>query len=135
MQIRRLALAPLVLTGVLSLAACGSDDDNKGADQAASTTAGDSAGGVVVTGLDGIRWDEDSYTAAAGNVEITLRNESSLPHTLQLLAEDGTEIGRELEATGQNDEDVETIELAAGTYTILCTVPGHGAMKATLTVS
>jgi uncharacterized cupredoxin-like copper-binding protein len=31
--------------------------------------------------------------------------------------------------------DSGTLTLQAGTYTIICTIPGHSAMKATLTVS
>lgn len=131
MRTRRIGLvAPLLLTAVLSLAACGSDDE--GGDSASSAPA---TADLVVTGVDGLKWDAEAYTATAGEVEVLLRNESQLPHTLKILAADGTSIGAELETTSKGAEDSGTYTLAAGTYTILCTVPGHGNMKAELTVS
>ena len=128
---RFLAIAPAVLATALSLAACGSDD--KGGDSASSgpTTPAD----LVVTGVDGLKWDKESYTATAGDVDVLQRNDSQQPHTLKIVAEDGSSIGAELKTTSKGDEDTGTYGLAAGTYTIICTVPGHGNMKADLTVS
>jgi plastocyanin len=132
MRTRRIGLvAPLLLTGVLSLAACGSDDEKTDTGASQPSAAAD----LIVTGVDGIKWDQESYTTTAGEVSVLLRNESQLPHTLQILAEDGTAIGAVLESTSNGDEATGTYTLAAGTYTILCTVPGHGAMKADLSVS
>jgi len=128
---RFLAIAPAVLATALLLAACGSDD--KGGDSASSVPA--TAADLVVTGVDGLKWDNESYTATAGDVVVLLRNDSQLPHTLKIVAEDGSSIGGELETTSNGDEDTGTYTLAAGTYTIICTVPGHGNMKADLTVS
>lgn len=127
---RLLVIAPLVLTGALSFAACGSDEG--GTDSPSSEA---SAADVVVTGVDGIKWDAGEYTATAGDVEIMLRNQSSLPHTLAVVAEDGSKVGSELTANSSGDEATGTYALTAGTYTIICTVPGHGAMKADLVVS
>lgn len=136
---RLLPLAPLLFAGALSLGACGDDDEaGSGSGSASSTPAGSTpagSGGLVVTGLDGIKWDAETYTASAGDVPITLRNESSLPHTLAVVAADGAKVGGELKTSSSGDEDTGTYTLAAGTYTIICTVPGHGAMKADLVVS
>jgi plastocyanin len=128
----RLSLGSLLLVSALSVTACGGDDD-KGSESPASSAA--ASADLVVTGVDGIRWDKESYTATAGDVSIMLRNASTLPHTLKIVAADNSAVGEELEATGNGDEQTGTFTLAAGTYTIICTVPGHGAMKATLTVS
>jgi plastocyanin len=125
--------APLLVTAALSFAACGDDDDS--ADPGSPASAPAAAGGVVVTGLDGIKWDAKSYTATAGDVPITLRNQSSLAHTLAVLAADGTKIGEELKTGSRGDEQTGTYSLVAGTYTIICTVAGHGGMKADLVVT
>jgi plastocyanin len=124
MQIRRLALAPLVLTGVLSLAACGSDDEESG------TTSVDAD--LTVVAVEGLRWSQDSYEAPAGQVDIALKNSSSQPHTLAVIAADGTQSPTILEASRDGDVESGSYDLAAGTYTIICTVPGHGNMKADL---
>jgi len=121
------AIAPAVLATALSLAACGSDDS--GSSEPAS------AADLVVAGVDGLKWDEESYAATAGEADVLLRNDSQQPHTLKIVAEDGSSVGAELKTTSKNDEDSGTYSLAAGTYTIICTVPGHGNMKAGLTVS
>ena len=126
---RLLPLAPLIVAGVLSLAACGDDDDASEPDGSSP-----SAAGVLVRGLDGLKWDAKSYSATAGDVAITLENDSSLPHTLAVIAADDTQVGSVLKANSAEEDDG-TYPLTAGTYTIICTVPGHGAMKADLVVS
>jgi uncharacterized cupredoxin-like copper-binding protein len=35
----------------------------------------------------------------------------------------------------RNDAVTDTVTLSAGTYTLICTIPGHANMKSTLTVS
>jgi plastocyanin len=128
---RLLPLASLAVAGALSLVACGDDDSDSESPSSAPAAAAD----VVVTGVDGIKWDAESYSATAGDVTIMLRNQSTLPHTLAVVAADGTKVGAELKTTSNGDEETGTYPLTAGTYTIICTVPGHGAMKADLVVT
>jgi plastocyanin len=131
MSPRLLALAPLTLL-VATLAACGSDDDM---DSASDSTAS-SNGALVVAAEDGIKWDKDEYSAAAGDVVVELQNNSTLQHNLYLITDDGTQLPEFLEVTAsRGEEDSDTFTLEAGTYTVICTIPGHGGMKATLTVS
>ena len=131
MSRRLLPLAPLALL-VATLAACGNDDKK---DSGSDTTA-DSSGALVVSAEDGIRWDKDEYEATAGEVLVELHNNSTLQHNLYIIAEDGTQLPEFLEVTAsRGEEDSDTFTLEAGTYSVICTIPGHGAMKATLTVS
>ena len=63
---------------------------------------------------------------------LTSLNESPLPHNIAV--RNGTEeIGPVVERGGTSEI---TVELDAGEYTFLCTVPGHaeGGMQGTLTV-
>lgn len=118
----------LALTTGVALAACG------GGDSAPADTL--PAGvGLTVTAVPSIRWDAADYTASAGEVTVGLVNEDSVRHTL-IIAKDGTKIPDfKLEAGKKGVVDSGTITLEAGSYTLLCDVPGHQNMKATLTVS
>lgn len=126
-MIRR-KLAILALTSGVALAACGG-----GSSAPADTLP---AGiGLTVTAVPSIRWDATDYTATAGEVVVGLVNEDSVRHTL-IIAKDGTKIPDfKLEAGKKGSVDSGTITLEAGSYTLLCDVPGHQNMKAVLTVS
>lgn len=117
-------LVPAVVAG-LSLAACGGDDTTKG-----TTVKADL---VVVS--DRIAWDQPAYTATAtnGKVVIELRNDDLVGHNLHAVAADGKDSGTVLEANPKAT-DSGTFALAPGVYTLICTIPGHSNMKATLTV-
>ncbi len=124
----RRRLAVLALSTSVVLAACG------GGDSAPADTL--PAGvGLTVTAVPSIRWDAASYSATAGDVLIGLVNQDSVRHTL-IIAKDGTKIPDfKLEAGKKGAVDSGTVALEAGEYTLLCDVPGHQNMKATLTVS
>jgi plastocyanin len=124
----RSRLAVLALAATATLAACG------GGDSAPADTL--PAGvGLTVTAVPSIRWDAADYTATAGDVLVGLVNEDSVRHTL-IIAKDGTKIPDfKLQVGKKGAVDSGTITLAAGDYTLLCDVPGHQNMKATLTVS
>jgi plastocyanin len=68
-------------------------------------------------------------------VTLAVKNDSSLPHNLHLLDAENVDIGVALEVTGRNEIDTKSVAVAAGTYQVICTITGHGNMKATLTVS
>jgi plastocyanin len=127
-KLNRRRLVVLALTAGVALAACG------GGDSAPADTL-PSGVGLTVTAVPSIRWDAETYTATAGDVLVGLVNEDSVRHTL-IIAKDGTKIPDfKLEAGKKGSVDSGTIALAAGDYTLLCDVPGHQNMKATLTVS
>jgi plastocyanin len=112
----------------VTLGACGGGDS-------APTDTLPAEVGLTVTAVPSIRWDAADYTASAGDVLVGLVNEDSVRHTL-IIAKDGTKIPDFKLVTGKKgDVDSGNITLEAGTYQLLCDVPGHQNMKATLTVS
>jgi plastocyanin len=118
---------PLVVAATLALAACG------GSSSSDTTTPSDAD--VVVKAVEGILWEKDAYTATAGEVTIEAVNDSSAPHNLHLLDSTNTDLGIKLDIPVKGRKADATLTLKAGTYTIICTIPGHAGMKATLTVS
>lgn len=125
---RRTTAALAVSVASVALVACG------GGDSAPADTL--PAGvGLTVTAVPSIRWDSAEYQATAGEVLVGLVNTDSVRHTL-IIAKDGTKISDfKLVAPKKGAVDSGTVTLEAGEYTLLCDVPGHQNMKATLTVS
>ena len=93
------------------------------------------AGATVITAVSGLRFDAESYgPITAGPIEFGYKNEDSIRHTL-ILAKGDTKVPNfKLEVDQKGSVDSGPVTLDAGTYTIICDVPGHGNMKATLTV-
>jgi len=123
-------VAPLVAIASVALAACGG-----GGSSAPETTIPADAG-LVVKAVPTIRWDKPSYTAAAaGEVKVFLANDDNVKHILVIRQGDKVVGDLELVINKSGDTATGSIELAAGTYSIYCIVPGHGSMDSTLTVS
>ena len=93
------------------------------------------AGATVITAVSGLRFDAESYgPVTAGSIVFGYKNEDSIRHTL-ILAKDDTKVPNfKLVVDKKGDVDSGPVTLDAGTYTIICDVPGHNNMKATLTV-
>ena len=127
-RVRRISLAAVALAP-LALGACGGDDGGS-----APLTA--PAGSTLVVEALNLKFDQNAYTATAGDQLIAYLGLDSQHHTLAVLDGDSTQVGPEV---GVDKGDVETIDvnLPAGDYTLICTVPGHAAagMKAPLTVT
>jgi plastocyanin len=129
---RQRLLPTVAVPALLLLAACGSSSGDS------STTAAPTAPGpqpdLVIRALDGIRYDAKDYTVAAGgDVVVRFENDSSLLHDVYFKDANGVEQPTFLQANGQKTDE-KTVHLVAGTYQIYCRVPGHGNMKATVTV-
>lgn len=80
-----------------------------------------------------LEFDTTSLEAKAGKVTIDFTNPSAIAHNV-VIEQEGKELaGFEPIAEGKESE---TAELDPGTYTFLCTVPGHAAagMEGTLVV-
>ncbi|MFM8793280.1 MAG: hypothetical protein ACKOFF_00010 [Acidimicrobiales bacterium] len=109
------------------LAACGG-----GSSTPAETLPADV--GLLVRAVPSLRFDAESYTARAGEVLVGYSNEDTVRHTL-ILAKDDTKVPNfRLVIEKKGSVDAGTVTLEAGTYTLICDVPGHSNMKATLTV-
>jgi plastocyanin len=116
------------LIAVFALSACGG-----GSSAPAETIPSDA--GLIVKNVKSIRFDKSEYSAAAGNVKVVTVNEDTVRHTL-LIIQDGVKLPNFKRVVAQEGAiDVGEINLAAGSYTLICDVPGHQNMKATLTVS
>jgi len=116
------------LVAVSALSACG------GGTSAPTQTVPTDAG-LVVTAVKTIRFDASEYTATAGDIKVAYSNEDSVRHTL-VVVKDGTKVPNfKLVVAQKGAVDVAAVNLTAGSYTLICDVPGHQNMKATLTVS
>ena len=90
--------------------------------------------GLEVHAIAGLKFDKSAYEATAGDIEVGYVNEDTIRHTLVVIEGD-TKVGTfELQVNKRGDTDFGSINLPAGNYVLLCTVPGHQSMKADLTV-
>ena len=128
MKFRALAAVPLL---VLALVGCGSSGGSSGVSATAPSDA------LVITAIEGIAWDAKTYAAPAvdGKVKIAAKNDSSLPHNLHLVDSNSVDVGVSLAINKKGDIDTQSVTLAPGSYQVICTIAGHGNMKATLTVT
>ena len=119
----------LILASILvPLASCGG-----GGGSVETTIPADAD--LVVKAVPSIRWDKSEYTAPAGEISVFLANDDSVKHVLVVREGDKVVGDLELVVNKRGDTASGTVELSAGTYSIYCTVPGHGNMNSTLTVS
>ena len=119
---------PLTAVLALALAACG----GSGTSEPTETVP---EGALVITAVPGLQFDADEYgPVPAGEVTFGYVNEDTMRHTL-IVAKGDEKVGAfKLEVNNKGDVDSASITLDAGSYTVLCDVPGHGNMKATLVV-
>lgn len=118
----------LVVTPVALLAACSS-----GTSAPAETLP--TQVDVQVNAVASLKFDKADYgPVKAGDLVFGYSNQDSVRHTLILAKEDVKVPGFKLVIAEKGSNDSGTVKLEAGTYTLLCDVPGHSNMKATLTV-
>ena len=114
---------------LISLSACGGSSSSTPAYSVPADA------GLVVKAVASIRWDATEYTATAGDIKVFLANDDSVKHVLVIRQGDKVVGDLELAVTKKGTVDEGTINLEAGEYRIYCTIPGHGGMDSTLTVS
>lgn len=87
-----------------------------------------SADAVFVEGTDSVAWAQTEVAVPAGSVELALACGPDVPHGLAI--EEVASGARLLVC-----DEAKTLDLAPGTYTFFCTVPGHreAGMEGTLT--
>jgi plastocyanin len=122
---KRTSLLAVAIAASLAVTGCGGDDgdDGDGGD-------GGSATGVTVVATEFAFDPADLSVAADTAVEITVDNQGVVEHDLTV-----DELDLEIYA-GPGETVTETVTLAAGTYEMYCSIPGHRAsgMEGTLTV-
>jgi plastocyanin len=121
---RRMRLL-LALFLVLSLAACGGDDDG-GEDSGGGATAGSCPSGSVVIDMVDIKFDPEDATAGVGQ-EVCWINEDEIDHNA--VAESGADFESEL--FGKGETFTATVD-EPGTVEYVCTI--HPGMEGTITV-
>jgi len=117
---RSLALAT---AAAIVLTACGGDGE---------ATDGAADGDVLaVTGTDELLWDVETLSASAGTIDFELTCEDGVEHNLVIEETDET-----VAECAPGETVTGSVELDAGTYTYICTIPGHETrMVGELTVS
>ena len=121
------ALASTLALGSL-LAACGGGGESGPAETVPT-------GALVVKAVSGLKFDAQTYgPVSAGEITFGYVNDDSLRHTLIIAEGDSKVPNFKLEVNRKGDVDSGAVTLDAGTYTLICDVPGHGNMRATLTV-
>ena len=116
----------VILALAVVLVACGNGDaDGSGADEVEI-----SADALRVLGTDDLLFEPDELDAPAGEIEFALTCEDRVHHNLVIIA-----TGDEVAVCAAGETGVGSIELDAGTYEFVCTIPGHSAtMRGELTV-
>lgn len=128
---RRRRSAPVVVALLLAfvVVACGGGDDPVTGAEEADGASGD-PGTVAVVGRDDLTWDTETLAASSGTITVELTCEAAVNHNLVI--EETDEVVAEC-APGETVTG--TVDLDPGTYTYVCTVPGHErTMRGTLTV-
>jgi plastocyanin len=131
-------LVLLLSAGVLLAAGCGDDEEDEGGGGGAATPeateeAAGGGGDLTLTADPGgaISWDKSELTAPAGTVTISLVNESTTPHAVEI---EGSGVEEVSETVTESNTEV-SAELEAGEYEYYCPVGGHRqSMNGTLTV-
>lgn len=109
----------------LVLAGCGGDGNGDAGDAGAA----DGGSSISVTGTDALMFEPETLSADAGTIDVELVCEPGVNHNIEIDGELVAECDAGETATG-------SIDLDAGEYEYVCTVPGHEErMRGTLTVS
>jgi plastocyanin len=82
-----------------------------------------------------IKFDLPTYTAKAGVVNIAYISQGNQTHNLAITDSTGNKVGTKL-TVGPGAQTGDTVTLTAGTYKMVCDIPGHKAsMNAILNVA
>jgi plastocyanin len=139
----RLLVLPFA-AAVLVVAAAGCGGGGGGSTTGASASSTPSSNGSSTSGKSttlhlqadpsgALRFDKQTLTAPVGKVTIVMANPSPLQHDIAIEG-NGVDVTGPIVSKGGTS--TVTADLQPGTYTFLCTVPGHAdaGMKGTLTV-
>ena len=127
--------APLIVTFATAvLVACSPPSSTRPASGAAGAAASSAAQPVTVQGTDALKFEPSTLTVKAGQpVTLTFTNSGQTVHDWSLAQGAGQPV-KISAAGGQSASGTFTID-RPGTYTFICSQPGHeaGGMKGTIT--
>jgi nitrite reductase (NO-forming) len=131
----RALLAPVfAIAALVLLAACSSSTTNSRAAPQPGAASSATAQMVNMQASDSLKFDPSSITVKAGQpVQLTLSNTGQMQHDWSL-AQGATQPVKIVANAGQTATGTFTIQFP-GTYTFICSVPGHAAagMQGTIT--
>ncbi len=147
-------LVTLLLFGALAFTACGGDDDDAAPTAAATEAATEAAAGddhadtVEVTLSDFAIAVSESEAHSDAPIEFVVANEGAAPHELAIVKTDlaadalpvdgGAVDEGQVDVVGRiaqfdaNSSQTETFSLDAGSYVLICNIPGHYQLGMTL---
>jgi len=140
---RRLLVLPFAAAVLAAaVAGCGGGGGGTTTGAAASSTPGGTASApsgkstklhLQADPSGALRFNKQTLAAPAGSVTIVMNNPSPLQHDIAIEG-NGVDVAGAVVSTGATS--TVSADLQPGTYTFLCTVPGHAdaGMKGTLTV-
>ena len=122
---RKLGVALALVAVFAPVTACGGDSGG-----------GQPAGSTKVS-LTEFKFDPGTITVAHGNVVFWLVNTGNTSHDISIKDSSGNAVATSELVSPGDSKEFDVNNLAAGSYTIVCTQPGHEAsgMKGTLTVT
>jgi plastocyanin len=119
----RILVLLLAAATIAFAAGCGGDDDDE---ETAATE--EAAGGGQTVSMSEFEFDPNDLTASQGDT-ITAENAGQIVHNLTIVeGNDPENPGSELATTEDvqpGDSGEVTVDVDAGNYSIICTVPGH----------
>jgi hypothetical protein len=69
--------------------------------------------------------DLSQKEVAAGKIQFTVTNQGQMPHNLTVLDSNGNKLGQTNVFSGSEGPQTLEVDLTSGTYTIICSLPGH----------
>jgi plastocyanin len=98
---------------------------------------GSQPAGSTQVSMTEFKFDPSSLTVTHGKVVFWLVNSGSVAHDLAIKDSSGNTVATSELVSAGDSKEFDVDNLAAGSYTILCTQPGHEAsgMKGTLTAT
>lgn len=125
-------MSMMALIAIVLLAACGGDaataTPSTAAPTAASSDVAPSDSGSAATINATLReWaiDLSQTEVAAGKVTFSVTNQGTMAHNLTVQDSTGKNIGATSNFRGSDGAQTLTVDLTAGTYTLICSLPGH----------